>query len=162
MATLRVALPYYDTGGVSAYHLGYLTDGQPVHTSLKYHRIHVVELAALDSIEPNATLELYHDRWAAYPPAPVPVSAPPVVPPVSPPPTSTSAAMPTSAFTRTGCRYAGHRVRRRGVSCRRARRVLRAYLRRHRELRRWHCHRGARIVCRRYTHRVSIAAPRAT
>lgn len=77
MATLDIALPYFDTGGVSAYHLGFLTKPpRAVHASLKYHWIHVTELEALNSVSPSPVLQTYHDKWAAYveplPPPPRP------------------------------------------------------------------------------------------
>ena len=74
---------------MSAYHLGHLTNPpRPIHASLKYHWVHVVELAALDSIRPDPVLERYHDRWAAYKPpvAPRKPAPRPPQPPQQPPP----------------------------------------------------------------------------
>jgi hypothetical protein len=104
LETLELALPHYDTGGVSAYHLGHLTNPpRPVYASLGYHWIHVMQLAALDSIAPNPTLETYHDRWAAYKPPSPPHGrkAPrPVVPPPRPvlPPPEPAAALPPATL----------------------------------------------------------------
>lgn len=71
LSSLLVALPYYDVGGLSAYHLGYLTNSpRAVHRSLYYHRIHVMLLAALDSVSPHSEFRRYRRKWAAYKPQP--------------------------------------------------------------------------------------------
>jgi len=68
MATLRWALPLYDTEeGLSIYHLGYLTQpGQPLHQSLYYHGVHILLLRALDHVAPASVLRRYADRWNRY------------------------------------------------------------------------------------------------
>jgi hypothetical protein len=41
LETVKFALPYYATGGISAYHLGHLTNPpRPVHADLYYHYLH--------------------------------------------------------------------------------------------------------------------------
>ena len=64
-ATLLRALPLYDRGPgqLSAYHLGFRTAGQPVHTSPGYNDVHRTQLRALDAIEPDPALTGYRRRW---------------------------------------------------------------------------------------------------
>jgi heparosan-N-sulfate-glucuronate 5-epimerase len=64
--TLDFALPLYDTGAISAYHLGHLTrPPRPVYTSLYYHRLHVQLLHAINSITPRRNFVYYERVWAA-------------------------------------------------------------------------------------------------
>jgi heparosan-N-sulfate-glucuronate 5-epimerase len=63
--TLIHTLPLFDTGGISAYHLGHLTKPpRPVLTSAKYHRVHVVGLTVLNRVAPDRRLRRFRDAWA--------------------------------------------------------------------------------------------------
>jgi heparosan-N-sulfate-glucuronate 5-epimerase len=67
LKTLVRALPEYDTKPVSAYHLSHITDPpREVHTSEKYHDVHVSQLRELNAYSPHPTLEYYAERWASY------------------------------------------------------------------------------------------------
>ena len=69
IASLVWALPKYDTGGLSAYHLGHLTHPpRRMHRSLYYHYIHIQLLRALHCASGNPELEQYARRWLAYKP----------------------------------------------------------------------------------------------
>jgi heparosan-N-sulfate-glucuronate 5-epimerase len=149
LSTLAAALRYYDTGGISAYHLGHLTKPpRPVHASLKYHWIHVMELRALDSVSPNATFRKYRDRWAAYV-APGPPKKPP-----APAPTPLPRPEVPAPLDRTAPRVAGVRAMLRGkrvteVRLRLSERaVLRLELRRRCLGKSGHCRRGHRLLLR--------------
>jgi heparosan-N-sulfate-glucuronate 5-epimerase len=151
MSTLDQALPLYDTpSGLSIYHLGYLTAAQPLHTSLTYHWIHVVELRYLDSLGPDPRLEHYRDRWAAYTPPAAPPK--PSLPRPAPKPTPvTPPAVTPGTHRRWHCSLRGHRIRRHGnVTCRRARQVLGRKLR-GQPIRTpgWRCYGTTWVTCRR-------------
>lgn len=63
--TLIRNLHLYETGGISAYHLGFRTKPpRPILKSLKYHRVHVVGLTVLNRMDPSPTMRRYRDRWA--------------------------------------------------------------------------------------------------
>lgn len=65
--TLEYCLPFYDSIGVSLYHLGHLTDENlSLHYSEKYHRIHIIQLRTINQFENNETLEYYANRWENY------------------------------------------------------------------------------------------------
>ena len=65
--TLEYCLPFYDSTGISLYHLGHLTDKNlPLHTSEKYHNIHVAQLKIINQFENNATFMYYSERWENY------------------------------------------------------------------------------------------------
>jgi len=65
--TLEYVLPFYDSVGISLYHLGHLMDKNlPVHYSEKYHIIHIYQLKILNQIEKNETIEYYANRWESY------------------------------------------------------------------------------------------------
>lgn len=65
--TLRFMLPFYDTRGVSLYHLGHLfeRDLQP-HISTSYHKLHVQELRVINKWENDEILDFYINRWTSY------------------------------------------------------------------------------------------------
>jgi len=65
--TLEYCLPFYDSTGISLYHLGHLTEKNlPLHTSEKYHNIHVAQLKIINQFENNATFMYYSERWENY------------------------------------------------------------------------------------------------
>ena len=65
--TLDYCLPFYDSTGISLYHLGHLTDKNlPLHTSEKYHNIHIRLLRIINKWENNATFMYYADKWENY------------------------------------------------------------------------------------------------
>ena len=65
--TLGYCLPFYDSTGISLYHLGHLTEKNlPLHTSEKYHNIHVAQLKIINQFENNATFMYYSERWENY------------------------------------------------------------------------------------------------
>ena len=65
--TLEYCLPFYDSTGISLYHLGHLTDKNlPLHTSEKYHNIHIAQLKIINKWENNATFMYYAERWEEY------------------------------------------------------------------------------------------------
>ena len=65
--TLEYCLPFYDSTGISLYHLGHLTDKNlPLHTSEKYHNIHIAQLKIINQFENNATFMYYSERWEQY------------------------------------------------------------------------------------------------
>ncbi len=64
--TLKVVLPYHDSGGFSAYDLGHLTMGGEPSLQAEYHAIHIYLLHALVSITGDATLECVLERWQSY------------------------------------------------------------------------------------------------
>jgi heparosan-N-sulfate-glucuronate 5-epimerase len=98
-----------------------------------YRRAHAVLTRTLAAITGNAVLAAFAARWEGYliwRPSP---ALRPVV----------------------GCRWRGVPVRHRGVSCRRARRVLAAYVR-HGRMRSWRCRTASgRVLCRLGNRRVS-------
>jgi heparosan-N-sulfate-glucuronate 5-epimerase len=122
-----------------------------------YPRIHAVLTRAIARISGDPTLAAWAARWEGYltyrPPPPPPPPSPPPPPPPSPP--------PDDPVTKPKpCHLTGKPLRTRGpISCRRARRVVSRYLRRHRSPRRWRCRTGKRVICRRGTLRVSAARP---
>jgi heparosan-N-sulfate-glucuronate 5-epimerase len=64
MDTLVYCLPFYDTGSISAYHLGHITNPpRPLHASRQYHVLHIKQLLALGSVWPHETLSFYAQAW---------------------------------------------------------------------------------------------------
>ena len=67
LKTLIYALPFYDQGDTSAYHLGHLFDPpRKVHTSPRYHVLHVKQLKRLNEISSDPVLQYYHNLWQWY------------------------------------------------------------------------------------------------
>ncbi len=65
--TLEYCLPFYDSTRINLYHLGHLTNKNlPLHTSEKYHNIHIAQLKILNQFENNATFMYYSKRWEEY------------------------------------------------------------------------------------------------
>ena len=65
--TLEYCLPFYDSTGISLYHLGHLTDKNlPLHYSERYHNIHIAQLKIINQFENNATFMYYSERWEEY------------------------------------------------------------------------------------------------
>jgi hypothetical protein len=67
-ATLRYAIPFYDLGNNSTYHLGHITN-PPRKTWVappSYHCIHVHLLEALTTIRADTILSFYRDLWRSY------------------------------------------------------------------------------------------------
>ena len=65
LMTLVYCLPFFDTGSVSAYHLGHISNPpRSVHTSVVYHQVHVTLLRALCSVRPHEVLSFYAERWS--------------------------------------------------------------------------------------------------
>jgi hypothetical protein len=65
MATLDYVLPFYDVGGFSAYDLGHIVPGGTPNLQMDYHAIHISLLHALNSVSPDAQLQLFEARWRA-------------------------------------------------------------------------------------------------
>jgi hypothetical protein len=71
--TLKIILPYYDMGSISAYDLSYITipknrkghRSRP-HISWPYHAIHVELLWALYNLTGDPVLKETADRWVSY------------------------------------------------------------------------------------------------
>ena len=71
--TLKVLLPYYDMGSISAYDLSYITiptgrngkRSRP-HVSPEYHAVHISLLWALYSLTAEPALKETAERWASY------------------------------------------------------------------------------------------------
>lgn len=69
MKTLKSALPYYDGAEekISYYHLGHITNPpRKVHTSSFYHKVHIIQLTAFASIDPDSIFIKYRDLWKSY------------------------------------------------------------------------------------------------
>lgn len=66
LSSLKLLLPYYDVGGISAYDLGFITHGATPHISPTYHGIHIYLLHALYTITGDQTLKLFANIWASY------------------------------------------------------------------------------------------------
>lgn len=67
MHSLRILLPSYDLGKISAYDLGYVTiKGKKPHISKGYHAVHIYLLNALYSITGDEEFRKYRDRWTLY------------------------------------------------------------------------------------------------
>lgn len=65
--TLEYCLPFYDSIGISLYHLGHLTDKNlPLHYSEKYHNIHIAQLRIINQCEKNDVFSYYISRWENY------------------------------------------------------------------------------------------------
>lgn len=65
--TLTFALPFYDSVGISLYHLSHLFyENQPIHYSGKYHVIHIGQLELLYQLEKEEIFKYYIDRWTSY------------------------------------------------------------------------------------------------
>lgn len=65
--TLEYCLPFYDSIGISLYHLGHLTDKElPLHYDEGYHRIHIVQLKVINQFEKNKVFEYYSSKWEKY------------------------------------------------------------------------------------------------
>lgn len=70
MKTLEKILPYYDIGSFSAYDLSYITHKRPSylqelkpHGVVRYHAVHITQLAALTSITNNETIKKFLEKW---------------------------------------------------------------------------------------------------
>ena len=67
LATMEYALPYYDLGDISAYHLGHLTNPpRPVFASAGYHCVVLRLLTYFNEIAPNKITAYYQNLWASY------------------------------------------------------------------------------------------------
>lgn len=65
--TLRMILPFYDLGDLSAYDLGHLTHPpRKTNKSLDYHLVHIILLNALYSAANDPVLAWYRDQWNSY------------------------------------------------------------------------------------------------
>lgn len=66
--TLILSLPYYDSVGISLYHLGHLNVGENlgVHYAERYHLVHVHQLRVINQHENNDVIEYYINRWTSY------------------------------------------------------------------------------------------------
>ncbi|MCL6576101.1 D-glucuronyl C5-epimerase family protein [Kyrpidia sp.] len=65
--TLTFALPFYDMGNTSAYHLGHLSrPPRKIHSSPDYHLEHITLLRALSSITGDPIITFYRDLWSSY------------------------------------------------------------------------------------------------
>lgn len=65
---LLAALPRFDAGTTSWYHLGHLTEGSWARfpASPAYNRIHVQLLHALNYVDPDSRLRRWRDRFGSY------------------------------------------------------------------------------------------------
>lgn len=67
LRTLRFALPLYDLGTISAYHLGHLTNPpRPPAAFPAYHPRHVLTLRLVDSFAPSRIFRYYGAVWSTY------------------------------------------------------------------------------------------------
>lgn len=67
--SLKYSLKYYDDreNKISYYHLGHITNPpRKVHTSSFYHKVHIIQLNALNSISPDDEFVKYRDLWNSY------------------------------------------------------------------------------------------------
>lgn len=64
--TLKAILPYYDTGSISTYDLGYITFKTEPHILASYHGVHLYLLDAMHSITDEQIFADYRDRWIDY------------------------------------------------------------------------------------------------
>lgn len=77
--TLKIILPYYDMGIISAYDLSFITiplmpDGtrRTPHVGLFYHKVHIELLWALHHITGDPMFQEVADRWLSYIDGPAP------------------------------------------------------------------------------------------
>ena len=65
--TLKYMLPYYDSAGISLYHLAHLVyPNQEVYYNRKYHVIHIAQLELLYNIEKEEIFKHYMELWKSY------------------------------------------------------------------------------------------------
>lgn len=63
--TLDAVLPMYDTGGLSAYHLGHITQPRrPIYINRGYHGVHLQLLAAIHDVAPSDVVARHLVKWA--------------------------------------------------------------------------------------------------
>lgn len=151
-AALEARIGRYDLPAEHTQYYAALGAGR-VPSRFGYPKYHAVLTRALAALTGRENLADWAARWEDYL-----TWRPPLVvrPAVVPPP---AVAQPPPVAAPPVCRFRGHRVTTRGrLSCRIARRALRAYLRHGDAPHRWRCHRGTRVICRRGQWRVS--APR--
>ncbi|NLT05436.1 MAG: hypothetical protein GXY03_03905 [Solirubrobacterales bacterium] len=67
-AALLAALPRFDAGSTSWYHLGHMTKGPQARfpASPAYNHIHVLLLDALDYVRPHRTLRIWREQFRSY------------------------------------------------------------------------------------------------
>lgn len=65
--TLEYCLPFYDSDGISLYHLGNIKDKSLNEFYIdRYHTIHIAQLETLNQIENNEIFKYYIDKWTNY------------------------------------------------------------------------------------------------
>ena len=71
--TLKILLPYYDLGVVSAYDLSFITipelrngSRRTPHVVNRYHTVHIELLWALHTLTGEPMLSEYAERWLSY------------------------------------------------------------------------------------------------
>jgi heparosan-N-sulfate-glucuronate 5-epimerase len=129
---------------------GVLGSRTPVYAD--YRRVHALATRALADMTMDPTLRGWAERWEAYE---VPLPSTRVTPqrPLVP---SVAAPAPVVVRRVPRCLLADVEIRRSGLACRRARNVLRFYVRRRAAPLGWRCRTARRIVCRRGSRRASV------
>lgn len=64
--TLKLILPLYDLGGITAYDLGFITYNTEPHIVPRYHAVHIQLLNGLHSVLKDNQLLDYFQKWASY------------------------------------------------------------------------------------------------
>jgi hypothetical protein len=67
MDTLRLALPYYDSQGISLYSLApRFNSGATENRSPRYHKVHVLQLMVLNRYANDPVFDFFINRWSGY------------------------------------------------------------------------------------------------
>ncbi|ABF42517.1 hypothetical protein Acid345_3516 [Candidatus Koribacter versatilis Ellin345] len=68
LKTLDAELPYHEMGGISAYHLGHITNApRGPHVAWSYHLVHLQLLGALKYLNPtDKVVSFYYGQWCSY------------------------------------------------------------------------------------------------
>ncbi len=66
--TVEFCLPFYDSNGITFYHLGHWNSGENLkpHYSEGYHLVHIEQLRVLNLHANSEIIEYYIDRWTSY------------------------------------------------------------------------------------------------
>lgn len=66
--TVEYCLPYYDSDGISFYHLGHLNFNEqlaPLYSTY-YHLVHVEQLRVINQFERSPVIQFYINRWTSF------------------------------------------------------------------------------------------------
>lgn len=150
ISSLIARVGVFDAPAARSQYYAALGGGHILVTGSGYPHEHAVLTRTLADLTGAQNLKDYAARWELYL-RPLPVQAKPTaVAPAAP-----VATTPTVAQ----CRVRGRAITRRGrISCRRAQRVLRFYIRHTRSPREWRCRGKARARCSRSSVTVSISS----